>query len=200
MDTEECISFQGRLCVSDSEELKKEVLGEAHWSRYTIHPGGTKMYHDLKRTFWWEGMKRDVVEYVSRCMVCQQVKAEHQRSSSLLKALEIPVWEWECISMDFVDGLSRSKKENKSIWVIVDRLTKSAYFIPVSVHRTVDKLAQFYIREIVHLHRTSVSSVLDWDSLFVAEFWESFQRATGTQLDVSTAYHPQSDWQTERVN
>ena len=168
VDTEGGLCFRGRLCVSGSEELKREVLDEAHRSRYTIHPGGTKMYHDLKRTFWWEGMKRDVGEYVSKCMVCQQVKAEHQRPSGLLKSLEIPEWKWECISMDFVDGLPRSKKGNESIWVIVDRLTKSAHFISVSVHRAADKLAQLYIREIVRLHGTPVSIVSDWDSLFVA--------------------------------
>ena len=132
------------------------------------------MYHDLKRTFWWEGMKRDVGEYVTKCIVCQQVKAEHQKPSGLLKPLEIPLWKWECISMDFVEGLPRSKKGNESIWVIVDRLTKSAHFIPVSVHRTANKLAQLYIREIVRLHGTPISIVSDRDPLFMAKFWESF--------------------------
>ena len=117
-------------------------MDDAHRSRYIIHPGGTKMYHDLKRTFWRKGVKKDVGEYVSRCYVCQQVKAEHQRLFGLLQPLEIPTWKWEYISMDFVDGLSRSKRGNESIWVIVDRLTKSAYFIPISVHRTADKLAR----------------------------------------------------------
>ena len=80
-------------------------MDDTHRSRYTIHPGGTKMYHDPKRTFWWEGMKNDVEEYVSRCYVCQQVKAEHQRPFGLLQPLKIPTWKWVYISMDFVDGL-----------------------------------------------------------------------------------------------
>ena len=139
-------------------------------------------------------------EYVSKCMVCQQVKAEHQKPSGLLKPLEIPMWKWEGISMDFVDGLPKSRKGNESIWVIVDRLTKSAHFVPISVHRTADKLARLYVREIVRLHGIPISIVSDRDTLFVSEFWESFQQAMGTRLDLSTAYHPETDGQSERVN
>ena len=162
--------------------------------------GGTKMFRDMKRTFWWAGMKRDVGEYVSRCLTCQQVKAEFQRPSGLLQPLEIPNWKWEGISMDFVDGLPKSQRGNESIWVIVDRLTKSAHFIPVSVYRNADHLAKLYIREVVRLHGIPISIVSDRDSIFVSEFWESFQRAMGTKLELSTAYHPESDGQTERVN
>ena len=102
--------------------------------------------------------------------------------------------------MDFVEGLPRSKKGNESIWVIVDWLTKSAHFIPVSVHKTADKLGQVYIQEIVHLHGTLVSIVSDRDSLFVVEFWESFQHALDARLDLNMAYHPRIDGQTEWVN
>ncbi|KAF5207771.1 Transposon tf2-9 polyprotein, partial [Thalictrum thalictroides] len=129
------LRYRDRLCVPDKDGLRKNVMDEAHRSRFTIHPGGTKMYQDLKRTYWWEGMKRDVGEYVSKCLTCQRVKAEHQKPSGLLKPLPIPQWKWEHISMDFIDGLPRSKRGNESIWVVVDRLTKSAHFLPISANR-----------------------------------------------------------------
>ena len=96
-----------------------------------MHPGSTKMYHDLRRHYWWEGMKREVADFMARCLVCQQVKAEHKKLSGKLQSLDIPEWKWDKITMDLVTGLPRSTKGYDSIWVIVDRLTKSAHFLPV---------------------------------------------------------------------
>lgn len=107
---------RNKLCVPNLHELKKEIMDEAHRSRYTIHPEGTKMYRDLKRSFWWEGMNREISEYVPRCFTCQQVKVKHQRPSGLLQPpLDIPSWKWDHISLDFVDGLPRSLRDNESI-------------------------------------------------------------------------------------
>ena len=125
------LRLQGRMCVPDIPELRRKVLDECHKSRLSIHPGVSKMYNDLKRTFWWKSLKRDISIYVSRCSTCQQVKSDQQKLAGLLQPLEIPAWKWDQISMDFIDGLPRTKKVNDSIWVIVDRLTKSAHFIPV---------------------------------------------------------------------
>ena len=107
---------RNRLCVPNTENLRKDILNEAHKSRFTVHPRGTKMYKDLKRNFWWEGMKWDVAEYVSKCLTCQQVKAEHQKPSGLLQPLPIPQWKWEHISTDFVVGLPRSQQNHDAIW------------------------------------------------------------------------------------
>ena len=96
-----------RLCVPDVRELKKELMEKAHSSAYAMHPGSTKMYHTLREHYWWRGMKKDVAEFVSRCLIYQQVKAEHQRPARLLQSLPIPQWKWEKITMDFVVGLSR---------------------------------------------------------------------------------------------
>ena len=126
MGTDGKLRLHGRLCVSDDFEIKKNILTEVHRSRYAIHPGGVKMYQDLKRSFWWEGMKRDVSKFVAKCMTCQQVKAEHLGPGGLLRSLPIPQGKWEHISMDFIDGFPRSVKGNESIWVIVCRLTKAA--------------------------------------------------------------------------
>ena len=127
----------------------------------TIHPGGDKMYKDIKRTFFWSGMKQDVADFVSKCMTCQRVKAEQKKPGGLLYPLEVPQWKWDNISMDFIDGLPRSRRGNTSIWVIVDRLTKSAHFIPIKSRRTVSSLASLYLKETVRLHGIPSSIVSD---------------------------------------
>ncbi|XP_062103172.1 uncharacterized protein LOC133814194 [Humulus lupulus] len=106
------------------------------------------MYRSLKERFWWPGMKKDVAQYVARCLTCQRIKAEHQRPGRELQPLEIPEWKWEQIVMDFVIGLPRTSKGYDSIWVIIDRLTKSAHFLPVKVTYTGDQLAEAYVQEI----------------------------------------------------
>nr|GEZ28746.1 retrotransposon protein, putative, Ty3-gypsy subclass [Tanacetum cinerariifolium] len=113
------------------QNMKKAVLSEAHSSPFSIHLGSTKMYKDLKQNFWWNGMKQDMARFVAKCLTCQQVKIEHQRASGLLQPLDIPTWKWDQISMDFVTGLPRTLKKNDAIWVVVDRLTKSAHFLPI---------------------------------------------------------------------
>nr|GFA75617.1 retrotransposon protein, putative, Ty3-gypsy subclass [Tanacetum cinerariifolium] len=111
------------------------------------------MYHDLKQHFWWSGMKGDVATFVSRCFICQQVKIEHQRASGLLQPLDIPVWKWNEISMDFVTGLPRTQRRHDAIWVVVDRVTKSAHFLPIRKDYSVSRLAETFQQEIVRLHR-----------------------------------------------
>ena len=141
--------FQNRLCVPDDKELKKNLLYEAHNKVFTMHPGGDKMYQDLKQFYWWKGMKRDVTEYVSKCLTCQQVKAEHQVPTGLFNPLPIPKWKWDNITMDFVSGFPLTQQKHDSVWVIVDRLTKSAHFILVRIDYSMDGLAELYVDEIV---------------------------------------------------
>ena len=125
------------------------------------------------------------------------MKAEHQRPAGLLQPLMIPKWKWENITMDFVVSLPKTAKGHDSIWVIVDRLTKSAHFLPVCTTYTMDRYAQLYIQEIVRLHGVPLSIVSDRDAKFLSGFWRSLHRALGTQLSFSTAYHPQTDGQSE---
>ncbi|XP_075486269.1 uncharacterized protein LOC142525869 [Primulina tabacum] len=171
IDDKGILWMKGRLCVPDSDNLRQEIRAEAHKSKFSVHPGSTKMYMDLKNSFWWNGMKRDVAEFVSRCQVCQQVKAEHQRPGGLLQPLEIPEW----------------------------KLTKTAHFLPVRMNYNLDKLASLYMDNIVKLHGVPVSILSDRDPRFVSRFWKSFQEAMGTKVTLSTAYHPQTDGQTERT-
>ena len=144
-------------------------------------------------------MKRHVGDFVRRCLTCQQVKAEHQRPAGLLQPLEIAEWKWEHITMDFVTHLPRTSRKHDAIWVIVDRLTKSAHFLVVRMTFTLEEFCRLYIREIVRLHGVPVSIVSDRDPRFTAQFWKSFQKAMGTQLSMSTAFHPQTDGQSERT-
>ena len=123
--------FGKRICVPEVKAIRDAILREAHDSTYSIHPGSTKMYLDLKEKYWWYGLKKDVAEYVAICDTCQRVKAEHQRPAGLLQPMKIPEWKWEEVGMDFIVGLTRTQRGHDSIWVIVDRLTKVAHFLPV---------------------------------------------------------------------
>ncbi|KAL8098593.1 hypothetical protein AgCh_031392 [Apium graveolens] len=128
-DEKGIMRYASRIWILNVQELKDELLHEGHSSRYSIHPRSTKMYRDLKEYYWWPNMKREVAEWVSKCLTCQRVKAGHQRPSGLLRPLEIPEWKWEHIAMDFVTGLPRTKTNHDAIWVIIDRLIKSAHVI-----------------------------------------------------------------------
>ncbi|GJR07138.1 putative reverse transcriptase domain-containing protein [Tanacetum coccineum] len=179
--------------------LRDLIMHESHKSKYSIHPGSTKMYQDLKRLYWWPNMKADIATYIDKCLTCAKVKAEHMKPSGLLQQPEIPEWKWEKVTMDFVSGLPRTPSGYDSIWVIVDRLTKSAHFLPMKKTDGIEKLAQLYLKEIVCRHGVPVSVISDRDSLFTSRFWVSLQKALGTQLDLSTAYHPETDGQSERT-
>jgi len=112
MHEDETLQFQNRLCVPENEGLRKHILEEAYNTRYSVHPGGTKMYRYMRQYFWWNNMKKNVAEYVNKCLTYQKVKSEHQRLVGELRPLEIPTWKWDSISMNFIMGLplSASKK------------------------------------------------------------------------------------------
>nr|GEX64639.1 putative nucleotidyltransferase, ribonuclease H [Tanacetum cinerariifolium] len=167
--------------VPNDASLREALLTEAHSSPFS------------KQHFWWSGMKRDVATFVSRCLICQQVKIEHQRASGLLQPLDIPVWKWDKISMDFVTGFPRTQRRYDAIWVVVDRLTKSAHFLPIRKDYSVSRLAEIFQQEIVRLHGTLSAIVLDRDPRFASCFWKGLKKAWGTRLKFSTAFHPQTD-------
>ena len=186
------LHLDGRLCVPNDEEMRKQILLEAHNTPYSVHPGATKMYQDLRKHFWWNGMKKDVAEYVSKCLTCQKVKAEHRHSTGELQPIELPEWKWDQITMDFVVGLPRTTNGHDVVWVIVDRLTKSAHFLPIKITYSLEQLAYFYVNEIIRLHGVPKSIISDRDSDFMSAFWRSVQKAMGTKLKFSTAFHPQT--------
>ncbi|GKC27304.1 putative reverse transcriptase domain-containing protein [Tanacetum coccineum] len=174
-------------------------MHESHKSKYSIHSGSDKMYQDMKKLYWWPNMKADIATYVSKYLTCTKVKAEHQRSSGLLVQPEIPKWKWDNITMDFITKLPKSSQGYDTIWVIVDRLTKFAIFVPMRETDPIEKLARMYLKEVVMRHGIPVLIICDRDHRFASNFWRSLQKALGTNLDMSTAYHPQTDGQSERT-
>ena len=188
-----------RLCVPYVIELKKEIMEEAHSSSYAMHPGSTKMYRTMRDHYWWRGMKREIAEFISKCLTCQQIKIQHQKPAGLLQPLSIPKWKWERIMMDFMTGHPKTQRGHDSIWVIVDRLTKSANFIATNNTYSLERYAQLYVDEIVRLHGAPVSIVSDRDPRFSSRFRPKLQDAMGTKLHFSTAFHPQTDGQSKRT-
>jgi len=144
-------------------------------------------------------MKKNIAEFVAQCTSCQQVKVEHQKPGGLMQTIEIPTWKWEAINMDFIMGLPRSNRKFDSIWVIVDRLTKSAHFLPVRSTYTAEDYAKLYIKEIVRLHGVPISIISYCGALFTAHFWRSFQRGLGTQVNLSITFHPRAQFRRSRI-
>ncbi|GJR08339.1 putative reverse transcriptase domain-containing protein [Tanacetum coccineum] len=193
------LCLNGRSWLPCYGDLRTVIMHESHKSKYSIHPGSDKMYQDMKKLYWWPNMKADIATYVSKCLTCAKVKAEHQRPSGLLVQPKIPEWKWDNITMDFVTKLPKTSQGYDTIWVIVDRLTKSAIFTPMRETDPMDKLARIYLKEVVTRHGIPVSIICDRDPRFASNFWRSLQNALGTNLDMSTAYHPQTDGQSERT-
>ncbi|KAA3460519.1 DNA/RNA polymerases superfamily protein [Gossypium australe] len=162
LSSDEVLCFQGKACMPKDVELRQKILQDAHSSPHAMHPGGSKMYKDLREQFWWPGLKKEVTEFVG-------------------------------------SGLPLTPSKKDSVWVVVDRLTKTAHFIPVRVDYSLQKLAKLYVSEIVRLHGVPVSIISDRDPRFTSRFWKALHQALGTRLDFSTAFHPQSDGQSERV-
>jgi len=169
-DSEGVLWFKNRLVVPKDLELRKRILDEAHLSRYSIHPDSNKMYQDLRQRLWWTRMKREIAQYVSECDICKRVKASHLRLAGLLQPLTIPLGKWEDISIDFIIGLPKTAKGYDSIWVVVDRLTKSAHFIPFKIGYKSHQYAELYIARIVSLHDIPKTIISDRGSQFVAHF------------------------------
>jgi hypothetical protein len=164
------------------------ILKEAHETAYSIHPGSEKMYPDLKKKFWWYRMKREIVEHVAVCDSCHRIKAEHQKPTRLLQPLRIPQWKLDEIRMDFIVGLPRTRAGYDSIWVVVDRLTKSAHFIPVKTSYNTAVSAELYMSRIVCLHGVPKKIVSDRGTQFTSNFWQQLHEALGTHLNFSSAY------------
>jgi hypothetical protein len=145
-------------------------------------------------------MKREIARYVSECDICQRVKASHLKTAGILQPLPIPSWKWEDISIDFIIGLPNTSQRHDSIWVIIDRLTKTAHFLPMHSTYNAKKYVEIYLDQIVHLHGVPKTIISNRGAQFIARFWEQLQYALGTKLIRSSAYHPQTDGQTERIN
>jgi hypothetical protein len=167
-DDQGIIWFNDRIVVPKDAVVRQQILDEAHLSRYSIHPGSTKMYQDLKQHYWWTKMKIEIARYVARFYTCRRVKAIHMKTIEPLQSLPIPTWKCEDISMDFIVGLPRTAKGFDSIWVIVDGLTKIAHFLPVKTDHPVAVYAHLYIARILSLHGVPKNdSVKPWSTICI---------------------------------
>ncbi|GKE96565.1 putative reverse transcriptase domain-containing protein, partial [Tanacetum coccineum] len=193
------LCLNGRSWLPCYGDLRSVVMHESHKSKYSIHPDSKKMYQDMKNLYWWPNMKADITTYVSKFLTCAKVKAEHQRPSGFLVQPAILEWKWDNITMDFITKLSKSSQGLDTIWVIVDPLTKYAHFLPIRENDPLDKLAMLYLNKIVARHGIPVLILYDRDGRFTSNFWRSFQKALGTDLSMSTVYHPKTDGQSERT-
>jgi hypothetical protein len=185
---------------SQESRTQEEIFDEAHLSKFSMHPESNKMYHDLRSLYWWTKMKREIAKYMSDCDTCQRVKASHLKVAGTLQPLPIPSWKWEDICMDFIVRLPNTSRHQDSIWVIVDRLTKTTHFLLVHTTHKTEKYAKIYIDQIVRLHGIPRTTVLVRGAPFVARFSERLQKSLGTTVIRISAYHPKTDGQTERVN
>nr|GEZ14942.1 putative reverse transcriptase domain-containing protein [Tanacetum cinerariifolium] len=164
------LCLNNRSWVSCFGDLRTLIMYESHKSKYSIHLGSNKMYQDLKQLYWWPNMKANIANY-----------------------------KWEKITMDFITKLPKTTNGYDTIWVIVDRLTKSAHFLPMRENNPMKKLMKLYMKEIVTRHGVPVSIISDCDGRFTSLFWKALHKALGTRLDMSTAYHPETDGQSERT-
>eukprot|EP00253_Pinus_taeda_P027064 PITA_27064 len=192
--------YKERIYIPNHAEIKEKILNEHHKSPYEGHPGYQKLITAVRKECYWPGMKKEVMDYLARCIVCQQVKAEHQHPAGLLQPLPIPEWKWEVITIDFITGLPKSKKGNDSIMVVVDKLSKSAHFIPVQSTYRAAQIENIFMHNIFRLHGLPKTIISDRDVKFTSAFWKTLFEGLGTQLNFITAYHPQTDGQTERVH
>ncbi|GJR80759.1 putative reverse transcriptase domain-containing protein [Tanacetum coccineum] len=168
------LCFNGMSWLPCYGNLRTVIMHESHKSKYSIHLGSDNMYQDMKKLYWWPNMKANIATYASKCLTCAKVKVEHQRPSGLLVQPDIPQRKWDNIIMDFVMKLPRETD-------------------------LMDKLLRMYLKEVVTRHGIPLSIICDCDPRFASNFWRSLQNALGTSLDMSTAYHPQTDGQSERT-
>ncbi|GJU47201.1 putative reverse transcriptase domain-containing protein [Tanacetum coccineum] len=171
------LCFNNRSWIPCFGDLRALIMHESHKSKYSIHPGSDKMYQDLKKLYWWPNMKAEIATYVSKCLTCAKVKIKYQKPSSLLVQPEIPQWKWENITMVFVTKLPKTATEDD----------------------TLEKLMRQYLKEVVSRYRVPVLIISDRDGRFKSHFWKSLNKALGTRLDMSTAYYPKTDGQSERT-
>ncbi|GJS49176.1 putative reverse transcriptase domain-containing protein [Tanacetum coccineum] len=171
------LCLNNRSWVPCFGDLRTLIMHESHKSKYSIHSGSDKMYQDLRQLYWWPNIKADIATYIGKCLTCSKVKAEHQKLSGLLVQPEIPEWKWDKITMDFITKLLKTTNENDPM----------------------EKLIRLYMKEVVTRHGVPISIISDCDGRFTSLFWKALHEALCTRLDMSTAYHPKTDGQSERM-
>ena len=193
------LTGNGTVFVPDSKSLKEAILHEMHDAQYAGHVGITKTLERVSRLFWWEGMRRDVHQYVTHCDLCQRNKSRND-SQGFLQPLPVPGWRWESVSFDLIVKLPRTAAGHDSICVFVDRLSKMVHLVPCSESMQAEDFAQLFLQNVYRLHGMPRHIVSDRGTHWKNAFWAALCRIVGMAHGKSTAYHPQTDGQTERTN
>ncbi|GKE84843.1 putative reverse transcriptase domain-containing protein [Tanacetum coccineum] len=175
--TDGTLCLNGRSWIPFQGNLRELIMHESHKSKYSIHPGSDKMYQDLKKLYWWPNMKDEIATYVNKCLTYAKVKAKYQKPSGLLVQHVIQICKWENITVDFIAKLPKTSTGQDTIWVIVDRLTKSAHFRPMKENGSMEKLTRQYLKEVVSKQGVPVLIISDRDGRFIYQFWQSLNKA-----------------------
>lgn len=193
------IRYKGRILIPQVQDIQSKIISSLHYSPVGGHSGYQVTYHRVKSLFYWTRLKQMIKDFVAECQICQQAKAERVKYPGLLQPLPVPTFAWQVVTMDFVEGLPRSHNYN-CILVVVDKFSKYAHFVPLAHPFTAYKVAMLYMDHIFKLHGLPEAIVSDSDKVFTSTLWQELFKIAGTKLKMSTAYHPQTDGQTERVN
>ena len=188
------------LYVPDVGDLRKQCLMAVHDHPFSGHAGITKTFEQFSRSYWWPQCRQSVESYVRECDSCQRNKGPHRKPAGLLQPLPIPGTLWESVGMDFITHLPQTRRGHTSILVCVDRLSKMVHFIPTKDTATAEEVAQLFIDNVVRLHGCPRDIVSDRDSRFTGRFWDAFCNQMGIISKKSTAWHPETDGNTERCN
>jgi hypothetical protein len=197
--TQGVIRYKGRIWLGSNQEMHQKVMSALHDSAVGGHSGFPVTYRRIKSNFAWPGMKHQIREFVQGCQICQQAKPERVKYPGLLLPLPVPKQAWQTVSLDFISGLPPTGKGN-CILVVVDKLSKYAHFMILKHPFTALTVAKTFLSEVYRLHGLPTAIISDRDPIFTSRLWQELFRLTGTQLCLSSSYHPQSDGQTERVN
>jgi hypothetical protein len=189
-----------KLVVPDVDRLRVTLMREAHDAPYSGHLGMERTLHILRRQYWWPGMKDDVQTYVAECESCQRNKSANTKKAGLSQPLPIPELPWRTITMDLITDLPKTPTGFDSIAVFVDKLTKMTHFVPSTKDIGAEKFAQLYMQNIIRYHGFQRNIICDRDRRWNNSFWAEFCRLVGTKVKMSTAFHPETDGQTERMN
>lgn len=193
---------KSKIVIPDdkTKNMKTRIIHEAHDVPTSGHLGIMKTMEKLERKFYWKNMYEEVKNYITSCYSCQRNKPVNQAPMGLLQPIPVPEGNWKIVSMDLITQLPKSRNGNDAIVVIIDKMSKMAHFIATTTNIDAPKLAQLYFDNIVRYHGIPMSIISDRDVRFTSNFWKSLWQLTGTKLKLSTAYHPESDGQTERMN
>lgn len=187
------------MCIGKTRPLRQQILAQFHDSVLGGHSRIATTYQRLKQYFHWPGLKGSAEAFVKECGVCAQNKSDTRPYAGLLHPLPIPTQVWEDISLDFIDALPKSEGRD-AILEVVDHFTKYAHFIPLKHPYTAKKVATAFLDTVYRLHGCPKRIVSDRDRVFTSQFWQELLKLLGAKLHLSTAYHPQTDWQTKRLN